>query len=124
MKKKLFFAVVAIGMLASCAENEYVGEVTPNPVTDGTDAIVFNSGAYAITRTEKTGAEAAEALNNAFVVEGTKGSTSVAQTVVFDNYNVNYTANTANTTESNTDNWEYVGLDVNSLATIYHYFLW
>ena len=120
MKKKLFFAVVAIGMLASCAENEYVGEVTPNPVTDGTDAIVFNSGAYAITRTEKTGAEAAEALNNAFVVEGTKGSTSVAQTVVFDNYNVNYTANTANTTESNTDNWEYVGLDVNSLATIHH----
>ena len=55
MKKKLFFAVVAIGMLASCAENEYVGEVSPNPKTDGTNAIEFSSGAYAITRADKTG---------------------------------------------------------------------
>ena len=124
MKKKLFFAAVAIVALASCADNEFVGEVSPNPnpENDGTNAIVFNSGAYALTRADKTGAEAAKALNNAFVVGGFKGASSIptaAGTIVFDNYNVQYTANTANTTESNTNNWEYVGLDQNPLSSIY-----
>lgn len=115
MKKKLFFAVVAIGLLASCAENEYVGEVTPNPNpgTDGTNAIVFNSGAKTVTRSgEITGAAAANLLNKNFVVEGIKTvadgqTTKVVE--VFDNYNVNWVDNSANTTASNTANWEYVG---------------
>ena len=120
MKKNLFLAALALVALASCTSDEFVGDTSPNPKPSSEKAIVFSSATGAITRANLTGAEAAAKLNNAFVVEGTKGSTSVAQTVVFDNYNVNYTANTANTTESNTNNWEYVGLDVNSLATIPH----
>ena len=107
MKKKLFYAVVAIGMLASCADNEYVGEVTPNPVADGTDAIVFNSGAKKLTRAgEIYGAAAAEKLKGNFVVEGIKNVSGKIE--VFDNYNVNWGENTANKTASNTANWEYV----------------
>ncbi len=48
-----------------------------------------------------------------FVVEGTKGTETTdapSSTVVFDNYLVGYTANTAGVTESNTNNWDYVGL--------------
>ena len=121
MKQTLFLAALAFVALASCTSDEFVGENTsPNSGNNnGSGAIVFSTGTNGVTRAELTGAQAAEKLSNAFVVEGTKGSTSVATTVVFDNYNVNYTANTANTTASNTDNWEYVGLDVNPLATIY-----
>lgn len=86
----------------------------------GDGSINFNLSTAVITRGDKTGADAAEELNSAFVVEGTKGTSSIATTAVFDNYNVKYTANTANTTTSNTKNWEYVGLDVNPLAAIYH----
>lgn len=119
MKKMLFFAATALVALGSCTSDEFVGENNPNGQKDN-GAIVFSSGTMNITRTEKGGADAAAALNNAFVVEGTKGDNSVTTTVVFDNYNVAYRANTANTTESNTNNWEYVGLNVNSLATIPH----
>lgn len=110
MKKNLFYAVVAIGMLASCADNEYVGESpTPSPENGTEKAIVFNSGANAMTRADQTGATAAATLGNNFVVEGVKwdGGTS-DKVVVFNNYNVNYADNSANTTTSNTAGWEYV----------------
>lgn len=121
MKKFYLLAAVALVALASCTSDEFVGDNgSPNTGANGEKAIVFSTGTNGVTRAELTGAQAAEKLNNAFVVEGTKGTSSVATTVVFDNYNVNYAANTANTTESNTSNWEYVGLDVNSLASIPH----
>ena len=111
MKKNLFYAVVAIGMLASCAENEYVGEVSPNPKVDGTSAIVFNSGTKKLTRAgEIYGAAAAEKLKGNFVVEGIKKVTNGIE--VFDNYNVNWGENTANKTASNTANWEYVAQNI------------
>ena len=114
MKKVLFIAAVAIGAFASCANDEVVSlssppETTTNPETSG--AIVFSSASRGITRADFTGAEAAEKLGNKFVVSAKKGSTTAAtnSTVTIDNYLVEYTENTANTTESNTTNWEYVG---------------
>ena len=108
MKKKLFFAVVAIGMLASCADNEYVGEVSPNPNSGGDNqTIVFNTGTKTATRATHTGFDAAGMLNMNFVFAGTKGTG--ATTFVFDQYNANYVPNSAFTTESNSSNWEYVG---------------
>lgn len=111
MKKKLFFAVVAIGLLASCVDNEYVGEVTPNPNPgNGTEsAIVFSSGTKALTRGDKTGESAATELNNNFVFEGTKKTSTADFSPVFNDYQANYVANTANTTQSNSNDWEYVG---------------
>lgn len=121
MKTKYFIlAATAITMMVSCADEKFVGDPTLQGEANGEGAITFNLTTPAATRADKTGAEAAEELNSAFVVEGTKGATSIATTVVFDNYNVKYTANTSYTTTSNTRNWEYVGLDVNPLAAIYH----
>ncbi len=119
--RKATFLACALFALASCSEEQFVGDENLRQANEMTEKpIVFTSSSANVTRAEKTGADAATLLNNNFVVEGTKGSTSVAATVVFDNYNVNWTENTANTTTSNTNNWEYVGLDVNSLASIYH----
>lgn len=115
MKKNLFF-LAALGAIAltSCSDDTYLGENTgPNDET-GTAAINFNFNVPNTTRAgEFKGATAAEKLGGMFVVEGTKGSektNSPSDSVVFDNYLVGYTYNSAGTTESNTNNWEYVGL--------------
>ena len=116
MKKNLFLAALAIVALASCTDSEFVGDNSPdNTPTANENAIVFGLNLQNNTRAgELTGATAAKKLGDMFVVEGTKGSeqtNSPSTTVVFDNYLVGYTANTAATTESNTNNWEYVGLE-------------
>ena len=110
MKKYLFFAAALIG-LASCTNNEFVGDesLLENNVTDG--AISFVSSSKAVTRAT-AGAEAATLLNNNFVVEGIKTVGSDPVSEVFDNYNVNYRQNTAATTASNSANWEYVAQSV------------
>ena len=107
MKKSyLIIAAIASVALASCSNDEYFGD--PGGLT-GDKAISFDMSTPAMTRAE--GAEAAEMLNNNFVVYGfkTMGTGGEATTQkVFDNYQVNYAENTANTTESNSKNWEYV----------------
>ncbi len=114
MKKNLFFAALAITALVSCSESDYLGDERPSPVSRDEVAIGFGSGLRAITRADVTGAAAADLLSNNFVVYGVKsdgtpfGTSAVCDTV-FDHYNVNWGANTANTTTSNTANWEYVG---------------
>ena len=115
MKKKLFLAALAVVALASCSDDNFVGNNSPDQIVQAdTDAIVFTSNTKAITRAgELIGATAAEKLGGMFVVEGTKGTEAAdapSSDVVFDNYLVGYTANTAGTKESNTNNWEYVGL--------------
>lgn len=109
MKKKLFFAAMAIA-LASCASDDFVGENnnSPNP-EKASDAIVFNSGTKATTRADHVGADAAALLNNKFIVGGFKGNGTTMKEV-FDNYIVQWTENTAGKTESNTADWEYVGI--------------
>ncbi len=112
MKKKFFFAAVALVALASCSSDDFVGEnnnspnLNPAPAS-GEKAIVFNSGANAITRATWTGEKAADMLNNNFKFLGTK--TVSTSSTVFDHYNAYWTENTANTTESNSNDWEYVG---------------
>ncbi len=115
MKKNLFFVALAALALASCSDDTFVGENSPNlGSANGDGSIQFSSNLPNATRAgEFIGATAAEKLGGMFVVEGTKGeeqAQSPSTTVVFDNYLVGYTANTAGTTESNTHNWEYVGL--------------
>jgi hypothetical protein len=114
MKKNLFLAALAIVALASCTDSEFVGDNSPtNPNTGpgAEKAIVFNSGANAITRASWTGKDAATLLNNEFVFAGTKlGKESTPVThLVFDQYYAKWMTNTANTTESNSNDWEYVG---------------
>ena len=112
MKKKLFFAAVALVALASCTNDEFIGDVTTpqDNSPSASDAIVFSSASQGSTRANKVGAEAADLLGGKFIVLGVKGDgTGTGQTTVFSNYLVEWAQNTAATTESNTSDWEYVG---------------
>ena len=116
--KKYFIFATALAALASCSSDDFVGE-SPNGVNGQIDgAISFNMGTTAVTRADKTGAGAAEDLNNTFYVWGIKnegGTTgngiSAASTgnLVYNNYVVKWTDNSAMTSTSNTEGWEYVG---------------
>ena len=117
MKKNILLATaLVITALASCTDETFTGDQGLKEA-NGNGAISFNSGTPAITRaaSDKTGAAAAADLNNHFYVYGIKkesvdGAGNVqAGNLVFNNYAVNWTANSAMTTTSNTENWEYVG---------------
>ena len=112
MKKFYVFLAAMAGMtFVSCTNDDIVGEntvVSPNEETP----IVFGSLKSGMTRADFTGKDAADLLGNQFVVSGYKGSsTATVGNKVFDNYKVVYAENTANTTESNSTNWEYVGVE-------------
>lgn len=121
MKKHFILSAAALA-LASCSNDEFLGEGTgQSPSSTSSSVIAFGSETGKATRAgEFTGTEAAEKLNNNFIVYGFKyytteptaaGDVSDAtkQQTVFDLYNVNYKEGSDNTTESNTKGWEYVG---------------
>lgn len=122
MKKYLYFSIAALA-LVSCSDDEYIGQGAGTGQKENLgNAILFQSSKSGLTRADITGAAAAKLLNKNFVVMGTKGGaigdkSSIVQTVVFDHYNVNWLANSAGTTESNTADWEYVGQTVHAEAT-------
>ena len=115
MKQYLFLAAIAITALASCSEENYVGENSPNS-PEGFGAIAFGFDVQNITRGgDLVGSDAADKLQSQFVVYGTKHVSAEAadatnDMAVFQNYKVEYTANSAGTKASNTHNWDYVGL--------------
>ena len=107
--KKYIFLATALAALVSCSENEFVGDENITSTSQNEQgAIAFGTGLKTVTRSDKTGADAAALLNNNFVVEGFKWNGNDTKEEVFDHYNVNWKENTANTTTSNTANWEYV----------------
>ena len=110
MKKYYLFAM-ALAALVSCSSDDFVGDQTLRESNENA-AISFGFDVPQVTRA--SGADAAAALGNYFIVYGEKGETSKekydAGNLVFPNYTVNYGANTAYTTTSNTKNWEYVGV--------------
>ena len=112
MKKFYFFAALVAGTaLTSCTSEDDLALSPPETtIEEGVSPIVFNSQKNNITRGDITGKAAADSLGGQFVVSGFKGEkTATVGSMVFDNYLVEYGENTANTTESNTNNWEYVG---------------
>lgn len=107
MKKFNYLYLAGIACLASCSSDEFIGEqgyLNQN----GNGEISFSAKGKAVTRSTLTGKDAATKLQNQFVVFGSKSASSTV-TDVFKNYVVEYAENTANTTASNTKNWEYVG---------------
>lgn len=117
MKKYLLIATAFVA-LVSCSDDTFVGENSPNANENYGGAINFGSGLKAVTRTDYVGADAASMLNNHFTVGGFKGN-GTTRTTVFDNYVVNWTENTAGKTTSNTNDWEYVGLDIAQPSSLY-----
>lgn len=113
MKKKLFFAAFALALFANCSDNDYVGDQASLNAITGNGAIAFSSNTPGITRATQEDGAAATTLGNKFIVWGEKnesdGTEATAGNKVFQNYTVEYTASTAYTTLSNTNDWEYVG---------------
>ena len=113
MKKYFIYAASALA-LASCASDEYLGEVKDPMAAAENGAIKFTGFKPSMTRAgaNKTGAEAGNLLQNFYVLgtKGTEQTTSPTAGIVFDNYKVTWGANTAGTTEDNTDDWKYVGI--------------
>lgn len=83
---------------------------------------MFNMGTSATTRAAGdplTGSDAAGKLGNKFIVWGEKNEVDASKssyaatdpTTVFKNYVVEWAKDTKNTTNSNTHDWEYVGVD-------------
>ena len=119
MKKNILLAT-ALAALVSCSSDDFVGDQSLQEANGNGGAISFNLNVPAVTRANKTGAEAATDLNQHFIVWGEKNEAqgnsgadgkgkAEATNLVFQNYQVNWTANSAFTTTSNTENWEYVG---------------
>lgn len=108
---KYFLYAASVLALASCSSDDFLGENSGNGQNATNSVINFGGETGKITRAAdiKQGA-AAELLGKNFVLVGFKGSATDAAntTYAFDHYNVNYVDGTANTTESNTANWEYV----------------
>jgi hypothetical protein len=117
MKKMNYFlaAVGAIMMATSCTNDEFTGESSgTTSQTKEESPILFSGGASNLTRADLYGEAAATKLGNKFVVYGTKhfaaeDKTATNDAIAFKNFQVEWTANTAGTTESNSSDWEYVG---------------
>ncbi len=108
MKTKYFIlAATAITMMASCADEKFVGDENLLGAANGEGAITFGTGLKAVTRaaSDKTGKDAADLLNSNFVFYGTKNATPVT---VFNNYQARFAENSSQTSESNSSGWEYV----------------
>ena len=124
MKKNYLLAVaLALTAMVGCTDESFVGDQGLKEANEGVGAISFNSGTPAITRADdKTGSDAATDLDNQFIIWGEKneagtGAEATAANLVFKNYQVNYTANTAYNTTSNTKDWEYVGYTHSNTAS-------
>ncbi len=123
--KKFFYLATALVALASCTNDEFTGGDPISSRIDGNNAIVFTSMSKDATRADHVGADAANLLNKHFTVSGFKGDgtgytpTNLATGTVFDNYVVNWAQNTAATTESNTSDWEYVGIAFAQPSNLY-----
>jgi hypothetical protein len=107
----LKFSIVALAgiVLAGCTSDNFTGSIPVTTPPEEEVPIALGSLAKAITRASHE--ESAALLNNRFCVYGSKTSDGVTSPI-FDNYLVEYTANSAvnNPTSTNVKDWEYVGL--------------
>ena len=113
-KKLVSFAILAGIALTSCTSND-LAERSSMVEGNAPRSILFSGGSKAITRGNLYGSDAATKLSNKFVVYGTKhvnaeDNTATNDAVVFNNFQVAYNPSTAGTAESNTSDWDYVGL--------------
>lgn len=114
MKNYLLFAASLL-TLVSCSSDDILSGGQGAGTAREDAAINFDSYAGKITRAGSIkGGTAAKVLGEKFYVLGTKGTLpqgNPTETKVFDNYQVVWKDNSAGTSTSNTNDWEYVGQD-------------
>ena len=116
--RKIDFVLTAAAamMFAGCVNDDNVANVGGEVASQKDATIGFNLNVPGQLRGTLSGKDAADKLNSEFVVFGTKhmtadeDGTATNDQNVFTNYKVTYKENTASTTETNTHNWEYVGV--------------
>lgn len=115
MNKYLIIAASALA-LASCSSDDFLGDGSGNGQNSA--AIQFGGGTTKTHRATSTAPyDLAKLRRNGFWVYGTKHSndedkTATNDQAVYINYYLKYNPdNSANTTQSNTAGWEYVGVD-------------
>ena len=108
MKRYLFVSAIAAMALASCSSDDFLGDATGNTQSAAsTKAIAFSGGKGNMTRaTDLTGADAAQALGNNFIVYGVKTKDNT-NTTVYNYYNVNW--------KGEDTKWVYAEEDKNKL---------
>ena len=113
-KIKYFLAAIGAIVMTNCTNEEYIGQKQGTTPAKGNEAIVFSGGASSLTRANLYGSDAAGKLTNKFVVYGTKhlsaaeNETATNDAIVFNNFQVEWAASSAGSTESNSSDWEYV----------------
>ena len=110
--RKIDFVLTAAAamMFAGCVNDDNVANVGGEVASQKDATIGFNLTVPGQTRATLSGKDAADKLNSEFVVFGIKNAvdeTSAQNT--FTNYKVTFNNNSAGSTETNTNNWEYVG---------------
>lgn len=105
------FLLAVLGLAAACSEESGV-PVVPEPPATSADPIAFSSGlASTEDITRASGLENDATTFRVWAYKNMSHDNSAGygdlQTVI-DGYTVNWIANTANTTSSNTNDWEYV----------------
>ena len=113
MRKIYVILAVVTGMtLASCTNQEYLGDVgTTTQETEQGTAITFGGYAGKMTRSDFTGGDAASKLGSQFKVYGVKQNRTTATNYdqVFPNFTVQYSTSYANNAEYN-NGWYYGGI--------------
>ena len=95
-------------------EVDSISFIEDEPIAQPSEqCISFKLQQMAVTRAFDSEKEEAAKLGNKFVVSGKKGNATASTTspIVFDNNFVVYQENTSGTTTTNSSNWEYVGIN-------------
>ena len=110
----LSFVATVMLLWTGCADNTYLGD-QEEYAKGANRAIAFEGGFKVVTRADKVGADAATQLGNRFIIKGIKAKSDAPNADirqdVFPDYIVNWTANSAGTTTTNTSGWEYTGIN-------------
>lgn len=109
MRAKYFFAALAVGALASCTSDEFVGENNNPTSVNENVGINFNGGREAMRRSSSD--DDVTKLDGQFVVFGVKSGATAGQDmqIVFDHYFVWNKTDGAAANTTNKYGWEYVG---------------
>lgn len=108
MKKIHFLFAAAALVLASCSNEEYLGDNNTPDALQNAKMIAFSAGSNATTRADITGDAAAALLGKAFKVYGVKQTAANTYGDVFKDYTVSYDG-TKSAQEDFNDGWYYVG---------------
>ena len=117
MKGKITTYLLVLTALTACTADDNVGG---DPLNGYDESVIgFAPGVEAVTRAA-TGKTAADSLGGTFYVYAIKNEDKVGAgnvdnaNLVFNNYKVSYLDGSANTTISNTADWDYVGLTLST----------